>query len=504
MQFKKGEFRSYRATITFHLGTTQENVQKDEIVEFDGTTLRKEDGGEVKVSSVKGAVLNGWLVPEGDTESVYVPQSANVEVHPAQTQGNDRRKERISVTTVADDMAEVGTISGRKASREAKAKAADQSWATGASGRTSEPEHEPEYEPEYEPHYESNPDNDLVRELDAALGIDTTTKPKPKARPKRKAAAKPAQPKMPVATRDQQEVGRAVRSKVAASEGPIRGAEARTQATEGETIKGVKATVGTKAKHFAGADAPAGGVEVSGQRETREVVNADASEGVAIASLGSSKFKTDVTDGNQGRSVRSVRPKQERSASAERNRLLSLGRAIVNGDIAGELLEKLDPDQKAKALALVNAEDSGEQDTEPDYDSMTVEERRAARRAAADASEAAVTTTGDVEEAHVGENLEDLLPDAVSTGTPDPGEAGEGDDPHLTPEEKAEAADPKIEAIRAFVPDFDWDLQRPWKHRVSDAVENYADNDPWIRGILAVESDSVKKHIQAALDARSA
>lgn len=144
---------------------------------------------------------------------------------------------------------------------------------------------------------------------------------------------------------------------------------------------------------------------------------------------------------------------------------------------------------------------------------------------------AKVTTTGDVEEARVGENVEELLGQkAASTSKPAAGPAGEGDSPHLTAAEKAAKAraarlaqvsqstaasspapvsaeagteapvdaEDRITLVRTVLPEFEWDLTRQWRVRVKEAVEKQGD-PLYLIGILAVESDAVKKHVQAAL-----
>jgi hypothetical protein len=117
---------------------------------------------------------------------------------------------------------------------------------------------------------------------------------------------------------------------------------------------------------------------------------------------------------------------------------------------------------------------------------------------------------------------------------------GEGDSPHLTAEEKAaklaatreaaeaarqariaaanasagklgvgpDAAPPeeapevlpadlgqKVLLVRAVIPNFEWDMTRPWRTRVVDAVKRYGKNPLYLNGILSVETDAVKTHI---------
>lgn len=134
--------------------------------------------------------------------------------------------------------------------------------------------------------------------------------------------------------------------------------------------------------------------------------------------------------------------------------------------------------------------------------------------------------TGDVQETIVGEDLEELLPEAASTKKPKPGTAGEGDHPEMTaaeraeyarkarlaqfgeapaaeeePEEEPESNDPvsdldqKLAIIRMSIPDFEWDLSVQWAKRAKLAVEKYRDNPLYLNSILAIETDAVKKEI---------
>lgn len=168
----------------------------------------------------------------------------------------------------------------------------------------------------------------------------------------------------------------------------------------------------------------------------------------------------------------------------------------------------------------------------------------------------APVATGDVQEAAAGDELEDILPDAKSTGRPSPGKAGEGHD-GMTAEERADAlrrarqaavasapvappvaqdevvavasaaeagedevadlfgdlvADPEADADRAgvdaakarmalakaAVPGFDWDLSAPWSTRVKVALSK-RDDPLYLNAVLAVETDTVKKHIAKGL-----
>jgi len=82
MQYKKGEFITFRTITKIHLGAISENLMEGEEIEFDGFTLRR--GGDTHaMHSLRGAVKAGWLVSQANTTAKYVPQPAGVVVHRA-------------------------------------------------------------------------------------------------------------------------------------------------------------------------------------------------------------------------------------------------------------------------------------------------------------------------------------------------------------------------------------------------------------------------------------
>lgn len=103
LQLVTGTFRSFRATVRFHLGKIQQDVLKDDVVEFDGTTL-KLGGNTYAIPELRSAVKAGWLTPVESTVTDYVPQSANVKVRPAM----DKDKGKVVSTDVQQDETFVG------------------------------------------------------------------------------------------------------------------------------------------------------------------------------------------------------------------------------------------------------------------------------------------------------------------------------------------------------------------------------------------------------------
>lgn len=161
--------------------------------------------------------------------------------------------------------------------------------------------------------------------------------------------------------------------------------------------------------------------------------------------------------------------------------------------------------------------------------------------------------TGDVQETMVGDELEDVLPEATHASRPRPGVAGEGTTEtgeerarRLAVERKARLVrsdeqnnvtvtqssssvggsedgvvvgnikratasedvvddvppeaivQAKVDVIRQFVPGFEWDMSDHWRTRVKKALE-FQENMPVLNAILSLETDAVKKHVMKAL-----
>lgn len=109
-KFKRGEFQEFRATIDVHLGKYEMSIPKDEIIEFDGSTLKWSGEEFSGVTAVRGAIANDWFVEATDETSKYRPKPAGVLVRPAQNAGSKERAEATEITTVDDEERLVGTI----------------------------------------------------------------------------------------------------------------------------------------------------------------------------------------------------------------------------------------------------------------------------------------------------------------------------------------------------------------------------------------------------------
>lgn len=103
------QFQSYRVVHKIHLGGIEMVLEVGSIVQFNGSTLKTEDGEEIKLSqpsAIAGAIKVGWLVPVASKETTFIPKSAGVQVHSAKSTGEKR--EQVNLMTVHDEEKTVG------------------------------------------------------------------------------------------------------------------------------------------------------------------------------------------------------------------------------------------------------------------------------------------------------------------------------------------------------------------------------------------------------------
>jgi len=104
------ESHTYRAITRIHLPPPEEgHLNAKDIITFDGKIARREDGSEIKLpypTALNGAIKAGWLVPIDSTVTEYVPKSAGVEVH--QAQSTTEKRERVNLMTVQSEERDMG------------------------------------------------------------------------------------------------------------------------------------------------------------------------------------------------------------------------------------------------------------------------------------------------------------------------------------------------------------------------------------------------------------
>lgn len=112
IQFVRGEFQAFEVMIEsgLHVGAIADNLAYGEVVFYDGQTLKRgsmDVPGDL-VPNLKGAIKAGWLVPEGEEGTRYVPKPADIRIHAAESRGRDRG-EGHRITTVSDEERDLGS-----------------------------------------------------------------------------------------------------------------------------------------------------------------------------------------------------------------------------------------------------------------------------------------------------------------------------------------------------------------------------------------------------------
>ena len=117
-------------------------------------------------------------------------------------------------------------------------------------------------------------------------------------------------------------------------------------------------------------------------------------------------------------------------------------------------------------------------------------------------AERVATATGDVDEPIGGHELTELLPGAASSGTPDPGLAGEGrgDEADARASRINGGTPEPLAFIHTFIPGFEWDMEVQWAKRAKIACEKYGHIPPVLSYIKSIETDTVKRHIESRMD----
>lgn len=101
-------FRTYRAAYKIHVGGLERDILKDELVHFDGTSMKVGDKS-VEAPTLVAAIKVGWLVPLDQQGGAYKPAPANVQMHAAAPTGPERKP--IAKAVVHDEERDVGHLS---------------------------------------------------------------------------------------------------------------------------------------------------------------------------------------------------------------------------------------------------------------------------------------------------------------------------------------------------------------------------------------------------------
>lgn len=101
-------FRAYRAIYKIHVGGLERDILKDDVVHFDGTSMKVGEKS-VEAPTLVAAIKVGWLVPLDQQGGEYKPAPANVQMHKAAPTGPERKP--IAKAVVHDEERDVGHLS---------------------------------------------------------------------------------------------------------------------------------------------------------------------------------------------------------------------------------------------------------------------------------------------------------------------------------------------------------------------------------------------------------
>ena len=109
IQFVPGKFQTFRAIAKIHLGKLATDIREGDIVQFDGQTI-KLGGVDHHYPELRAGIKIGWVVPEKDNISNYVPKAADMKIRAAQ----DNKKAKVAPISISDDERDVGPARPRK------------------------------------------------------------------------------------------------------------------------------------------------------------------------------------------------------------------------------------------------------------------------------------------------------------------------------------------------------------------------------------------------------
>lgn len=108
--FKKGTFKNYRSTTKIHLGKLNIYLEKDQIISFDGQTLKLGDGTQHSLPQLQGAIKSDWIVPEKDKKTKYVAKPSGIKIRDAKKSGDETKKTTMKMEVAHDEERVVGVV----------------------------------------------------------------------------------------------------------------------------------------------------------------------------------------------------------------------------------------------------------------------------------------------------------------------------------------------------------------------------------------------------------
>lgn len=506
IDFQCGEFRIYKVNVEgvafgfIDTGSGGYSPALGETFQYDGTTVVLRDGREfADITQLRKAIEAGWCVLASDEVTQYRPKAAGIQVRPTETKPHERPT-RVSIETTHQEDREVVSVEGRRRKREATNHRAAQRV--------------PLESPEGKAAMESMGDpalDEIVAaiddEVDGYVAAQRQIEEEKRAREDAKAEAHADILEMFHAVeRDDSAVTRtAARATPSARNLPVDVQEDRVEmpivredTTETGTVvgqvsgaviereEGIQLNIAPATPQVTSPKPPprmggAGAIVVDEQRHVSDIslsggaapIRLDESAKVVSGNTESIRMGQDAQVGTR-KKAHTVETGQGQEGVAV-SRVLSPTRTTFEANDANTSSSAIQRAQDGKRLKVERLE----------TDDVVV------GSVGGDPGKPGVVATGDVQEATAGDELTDVLPDAVTPPAPEV---------HRRPED-----DPAYAAVKMMIPDFEWDKDRKVSERVAAALKHF-ENPMYVKGILAVETavgrEEIKKALGEELDRR--
>lgn len=511
-EFQANEFRTYEVTVegvNFGFINTANGGYSStlgELFQYDGTTVILEDGREfTDVPQLRSAIRSGWCTLVGEAKPLRRPKSAGIEVRATTQVGNERvvkvvpQMERAEedVVVVVDERRRRRETTNEDAARRvpletpAGRRALASQWSSGddevdeiAAAMTDEMDEWLLAQEEEEAPLDEDPHDPLKARAEADIlslfalldeedprsesRVRRAAKKAAKApavsRPRTSASSTSALRNLPVDVPEGERKAMPIvrEEDTVENSGAIVGKVEREQERSIDVVPARPAQASRPSPRFGGA----GAIVVDEQRHMGDI---------ALSDTGRAPIRMDETAAVRPSSTESIKVgdvqvgdrRKVARAAVETDQGIAVGRILSpthRGFVADATNTSPDAIQRAQEGHHVRIEKFEVED-----------DGKGKSRAVA---------TGDVQETMVGDELEELLPDAAQGPKPVV---------HRRPEE-----DPAYAAVKALIPNFEWNKDRPVKERVAEALKHYKDPQ-YLKGILAVETEVAKEAIKKAL-----
>ena len=449
MQFQAGRFQSYRATNQIAIGRYGITIPMNGVFDYDGSTIRFSGAEYAGVTQLVG-VFGAWFMPAADQTTKYRSAPANVQVRPATPEGESRGAS-FSMGSATEDESVVGTMDESTAFRKA---AADNNQERLQALRAQRQQDAARRAGNYESNPAAPPPQNAadVDSYAESLLMEHTESTFIQAQPLAAAGA-PA----------------------VASEAEMRQVEQANVLNQARIAQARAAL--EQVDPYKTRDQMGGQLQAAPDKGNRRVGNGkyglivdEQDDGVPINKY---TFSTGASVGSEDVARNQAQAKPVNVAGVPQQPV-QVGRPVAasvqaNRHAGAAVID--DPMARYKPQAA--------------HAPNTTQIRRGEGNVGIDQI-SANGTLGDVDQAYEGDELSELLPDAIV--------AGATRRAPLPPKMTEEA---EIEEVVS-----NWSVKRNWQKRVEEAVEFYGDWPEALEALYAIESPAVVKQIKARLASR--